>query len=106
MARVDVVRGTEDKIFETDMARDRIPPRNLRARHDVQSVDGNSGDPRRPSHRGSMVYNATNGGNKTAARESDVVIVPMIPGNAGIGKDGTQVGPDYGTHFLIRRDRS
>jgi hypothetical protein len=26
------------------------------------------------------------------ARESDVVIVPMIPSNVGGGKDGTQVG--------------
>jgi hypothetical protein len=35
----------------------------------------------------SMAYNATNGGNQKAVRESDTVIVPKIPGNAGVGKD-------------------
>jgi len=45
-----------------------------------------------------MAYNAANGGNQTAARESDAVIVPAIPGNAGGGKDGTQVGLVHGTH--------
>jgi len=45
-----------------------------------------------------MAYNAANGGNQTAARESDAVIVPLIPGNAGGGKDGTQVGHVHGTH--------
>ena len=34
-----------------------------------------------------MTYNAANGGSQTTVRESDAVIVPMIPGNAGIGKD-------------------
>lgn len=38
---------------------------------------------------GSMAYNATNEGRQKAVRESDVVVVPMIPGNAGGGKDGT-----------------
>ena len=47
-----------------------------------------------------MAYDATNGGSQTATRESDAVIVPMIPGNAGGGKDGTQVGPVQGTHLL------
>ena len=40
-----------------------------------------------------MVYNAANGGSQTVARESDVVIVPEITGNAGGGKDDTQVRP-------------
>jgi len=47
-----------------------------------------------------MVYNATNGGNQKATRESDAVIVPLILGNAVGGKDGTQVGFVQGTHFL------
>jgi len=47
-----------------------------------------------------MAYNATNGGSQKAARESDAVIVLMITGNAGEGKDGTQVDPAQGTHFL------
>jgi len=47
-----------------------------------------------------MVDNATNRGNQTAARESDAVIVPRIPGNAGVGKDGTWSDPVQGTHFL------
>jgi hypothetical protein len=34
-----------------------------------------------------MADNATNGGSQTGARESDAVIVPRIPGNAGEGKD-------------------
>ena len=49
---------------------------------------------------GSMAYNATNGGSQKATRESDAVIVPEIPGNAGGGKDGTQAGLVQGTHFL------
>ena len=49
---------------------------------------------------GSMAYNATNGGSQKATWESDAVIVPMIPGNAGVGKDGTQVGFVQGTHSL------
>ena len=44
-------------------------------------------------HTGSMAYNATNGGSQKAAWESDTAIVPKIPGNAGGGKGGTQVGP-------------
>ena len=47
-----------------------------------------------------MAYNAENGGSQKAMRESDAVIVPMIPGNAGVGKDGTQAGPVQGTHLL------
>jgi len=47
-----------------------------------------------------MANNATNRGSQRAARESDAVIVPRIPGNAGGGKDGTQVGPVQGTHLL------
>jgi group II intron reverse transcriptase/maturase len=47
-----------------------------------------------------MVYNATNGGNQTATWESDAVVVPKIPGNAGVGKDGTHVGLVQGTHLL------
>ena len=35
-----------------------------------------------------------------AARESDTVIVPGMPGNAGAGKDGTQEAPGQGTHLL------
>jgi hypothetical protein len=35
-----------------------------------------------------------------ATWESDAVIVPLIPGNAGGGKDGTQVGLVQGTHLL------
>ena len=34
-----------------------------------------------------MAYDAINGGSQTEARESDAVIVPRIPGNAGAGKD-------------------
>jgi len=47
-----------------------------------------------------MAYNAANRGSQTVARESDAVIVPMMLGNAGGGKDGTQVGLVQGTHFL------
>jgi group II intron reverse transcriptase/maturase len=47
-----------------------------------------------------MAYNATNGGSQIAARESDAVVVPVITGNAGVGKDGTQAGPVQGTHLL------
>ena len=47
-----------------------------------------------------MADNATNRGSQTAARESDTVIVPRITGNAGEGKDGTQAGPEQGTHLL------
>ena len=47
-----------------------------------------------------MAYNAINGGSQTATWESDAVIVLMIPGNAGVGKDGTQEGTVQGTHLL------
>ena len=85
--RADVVEKTESNIFESEKASSRIPLRGQRARHDVQCVNSNSGDPRSSSLRGSMAYNAINGGSQTAAWESDAVIVPLIPGNAGIGKD-------------------
>ena len=49
---------------------------------------------------GSMAYDAANGGSQKGARESDTVIVPVIPGNTGIGKDGTHAGPVQGTHLL------
>ena len=52
-----------------------------------------------------MAYNATNGGSQTAVRESDVVIVPEITGNAGGGKDDTQVGLCLREKFSIHRDR-
>ena len=47
-----------------------------------------------------MAYNATNRGSQKAAWESDAVVVPKKPGNAGGGKDGTQLGLVQGTHFL------
>jgi hypothetical protein len=47
-----------------------------------------------------MAYNAINGGSQTATWESDAVIVLLIPGNAGVGKDGTQAGLVQGTHSL------
>ena len=49
---------------------------------------------------GSMAYNATNEGSQKAAWESDAVVVPKIAGNAAGGKDGTWLGPVYGTHLL------
>jgi group II intron reverse transcriptase/maturase len=49
---------------------------------------------------GSMADNATNRGSQMVMRESDAVIVPMIQGNAGGGKDGTQQGPVRGRHLL------
>ena len=66
---------------------------------------GYRGDPRSSPHRGSMAYNAANGGNQMAARESDAVVVPKNSGNVGGGKDGTQVGLVHGTHLPVRRDR-
>jgi hypothetical protein len=47
-----------------------------------------------------MAYNATNGGSQKVTWESDAVIVPMMPGNAGVGKDGTQAGLVQGKHLL------
>ena len=67
----DVVTGTESNILASAMASGRIPLRGRRARHDVQCVDSNSGDPRSSSHRGSMAYNASNGGSQTAAWDVD-----------------------------------
>ena len=66
---------------------------------------GYRGDPRSSPLRGSMAYNAANGGNQTAARESDAVIVPENLGNARGGKGCTQVGPVRGTHLPVHRDR-
>ncbi len=48
----------------------------------------------------SMAYNAANGESQKGTRESDAVVVPEIPGNAGVGKDGTRLGPVQGTHSL------
>ena len=47
-----------------------------------------------------MTDNATNIGSQMVTRKSDAVIVPTITGNAGVGKDGTQVGFVYGIHYL------
>ena len=47
-----------------------------------------------------MAYNATNEGSQKMLWESDTVIVPKIPGNAGVGKDGTRKDPIQGTHSL------
>jgi group II intron reverse transcriptase/maturase len=59
----------------------------------------NSGDPQL-SPQGVWQNNATNGGSQMGLWESDAVIVPLTPGNAGIGKDGTQLGLVQGTHLL------
>ena len=99
MMRADGVELPEGNMLVSDKASKRVSLRGRRARHDVQSVDSNSGDPR-CSPNGSMADNATNGESQTATWESDAVILPQIPGNAGGGKDGTQVGPVQGTHFL------
>jgi len=47
-----------------------------------------------------MVDKAINGGSQMETWESDIVIVPKIPGNAGVGKDDTQKDPVQGTHLL------
>ena len=47
-----------------------------------------------------MADNATNEESQMGTWESDTVIVLLIPGNAGVGKDGTRVGPDQGKHPL------
>ena len=47
-----------------------------------------------------MDNNATNEEIQMEAWGSDAVIVPMIAGNAEVGKDGTQEGPVQGTHSL------
>jgi group II intron reverse transcriptase/maturase len=47
-----------------------------------------------------MAYNAKNGGSQKTMWESDAVIVPIIAGNAEVGKDGTQAGFVQGTHSL------
>ena len=90
-----------------------MPLRGRRARHDVHCVVSNSGDP--PAllyesaiglpfspfmeHR-SMAYNAINRESQMVKWESDIVIVPEILGNAGVGKDDTWKGPVQGTHSL------
>jgi len=43
----DAVEKAESNISVSEMASERIPLRGRRARHDVQCVDSNSGDPRR-----------------------------------------------------------
>ena len=88
MTRADGVELPEGKIFVSDKVSKQIPLRGRRARHDAQCVDSNSGDPHCPPCR-SMAYNAANGESQKATRESDVVVVLLIPGNAGGGKDGT-----------------
>ena len=86
MMRADDVVKSEGSIFASVMASGRIPLRGLRARHDVQCVDSNSGGPCHSPPRGSMADNAANGGSQMGTWESDTAIVPMIPGNAGVGK--------------------
>jgi len=52
-----------------------------------------------------MAYNAANRGNQKAMRESDAVIVPKIPGNAGEGKDAHTSRTCLRDTSAIRRDR-
>ena len=52
------------------------------------------------STRESMADDARNRGSQMATWESDAVIVPKIPGNAGGGKDGTWLGSVRGIHPL------
>ena len=52
-----------------------------------------------------MAYNATNVGSQMAAWESDTVIVPMISGNADVGKDVYTIRPCPRDTFTIHRDR-
>ena len=47
-----------------------------------------------------MANDAENEGSQTAARESDAAIVPLITGNAVVGKGGTQIDSVQGTHLL------
>jgi hypothetical protein len=104
-AGVDAVEQAADKTEPSErLGGDALPGSKSGASFTLIST-GYRGDPRSSPLRGSMAYNAANGGNQTAARESDAVIVPMTPGNAGAGKDGTQVGLVYETHLPVRRDR-
>jgi len=60
-------------------------PNRRRPRHLIS--DGIS-DPFSLSHEGGIwCANAVNGGKQTVKRESDAVVVPLIPGNAGGGKE-------------------
>ena len=53
-----------------------------------------------------MADNATNGGSQMVARESDAVIVPMIAGNAEVGKD-VHIGRTCTREtFSLHRERS
>ena len=54
---------------------------------------------------GSMAYDAANGGSQTVPWESDAVIVPLMPGNAGVGKDVHTIRPWPRDTFTIHRDR-
>ena len=49
--RADVVRETEGNTIADEEARKQASPRSPRAKHDVQSVESNSGDPRRTPQR-------------------------------------------------------
>jgi len=105
VAEVDAVdRAADNMELSERRDRDTLPGSESMASF-TQISPGYRGDPRSSPLRGSMAYNAANGGNQTAARESDAVIVPMMPGNAGGGKDGTQVGLVHGTHLPVHRDR-
>ena len=53
-----------------------------------------------------MADNATNGGRQTAVRESDAVIVPMIAGNAEVGKDVHTGRTCPRDTFSLHRERS
>jgi len=52
-----------------------------------------------------MAYNAENGGSQMVAWESDTVIVPLISGNAEVGKDVYTFRPCPRDTFTIHRDR-
>jgi len=103
--RADGVERPESNIFANAKARKRIPLRGQRARHDVQCVDSNSGDPRCPPASWSMAHNAANGESQMAAWESDTVIVPSISGNADVGKDVYTIRPCPRDTLTIHRDR-
>ena len=52
-----------------------------------------------------MADNAINGGSQKATWESDAVIIPVIPGNAGVGKDEHTSRTCPRDTFSILRDR-
>jgi hypothetical protein len=95
---------SEDNISIGKLASVWIPIRGLRARHGVQCADSNSGDPRNSPKR-SLAYDAANGGSQMAARESDTGIVPMISGNADVGKAVYTNRPCPRDTSTIHRDR-